>query len=161
VRLGSDLLKVDVVTELHVLGVNLENFETAGWVRNANIDLTIEAAKTTKGRIDRVGAVSGGHDNDVGARLHAVHQGEQLRNDTTLDLAVSLVTLGRNRVDLVDEDDGRRVLFRLLESLSEVGLGFTSHLGHDLGAVDEEEEGSRLVCNGTSHQRLTGTRGSV
>jgi hypothetical protein len=66
-----------------------------------------------------------------------------------------LVTLGSNRVDLVDEDDRRRVLLRLLERLPQVRLRLSRHLRHDLGTVDQEEERSRLVRNRTSHERLT------
>ena len=68
-----------------------------------------------------------------------------------------LVTLGRDRVDLVDKDDGGRVLLGLLERLAEVRLGLSGHLGHDLGTVDEEEEGAGLVGDGARHERLSGT----
>ncbi len=160
-RLGSDLLEIDIVAELHVLGVDLKDLETAGGVGDANVDLAIEAAEPTQGRVDRIGPVGGGHDDDVGPSLHAIHEGEELGDDTALNLAVRLLTLGSDRVDLVDKDDGGRVLLRFLESFSQVGLGFAGHLGHDLRTVDEEEEGAGLVGNGTSHQRLTGTGRSV
>jgi hypothetical protein len=100
------------------------------------------------------------HDDDVGASLEAVHEGQELRDDTTLNLAVGLVTLGRNRVNLIDEDDGGAVLLGLLEGLAKVGLGLSGHLGHDLGTVDKEEEGAGLVGDSTSHQGLAGTGGS-
>lgn len=106
-------------------------------------------------------SVSGGHDNDVGAGLHAVHEGEELGNNTALDLSVGLLTLGGDGVDLINEDDSRRVLLGLLEGLAKVGFGFTSHLGHDLGTVDQEEESTGLVGDGTSHQGLTGTGRTV
>ena len=48
------------------------------------------------------------------ASLEAIHEGEHLGYDTALDLAVGLVSLGGDGVDLVDEDDRRRVLLRLL-----------------------------------------------
>ena len=35
-----------------------------------------------------------------------------------------------------------RVLLRLLEGLAQVALTLTGHLAHDLGAIDEEEEGN-------------------
>ena len=161
VRLSSNLLKIDVITELHVLGVDLENLETAGRVGDANINLTVETAETTESGIDRVGTVGGGHNNDVGTGLHAVHEGKKLRDDATLDFAVGLVTLGGDRVDLIDEDDSGRVLLSLLEGLAQVRLGLASHLGHDLGTIDQEEKGTSLVGDSASHQRLTGTRGAI
>ena len=53
-----------------------------------------------------------------------------------------LLTLGGDGVDLVDEDDGGRVLLRLLERLPQVALRLAGQLRHDLRAVDEEEEGA-------------------
>lgn len=159
--LGSDDLEINVVTELHVLGVDLHNLKTAGRVGNTNVDLAIETAEAAKSGIDGVGSVGRSHDNDVRAGLHAVHEGEQLGNDSALDLTVGLVTLGGDRVDLVDEDDRRRVLLGLLESLAQVRFRLTSHLGHDLRAVDQEEESASLVGNGTRHECLTGTRRTV
>ncbi len=106
----GNLLKVDIVREFHVAGVDAEDLETAGRVGNANVDFTIESTETTKSRVDRVGPVGGSHHDDVGAGLETVHEREQLRNDTTLDFAVGLFTLGSDGVDFIDEDNGGRVL---------------------------------------------------
>jgi len=78
-----------------------------------------------------------------------------------LDLSVGLVPLGGDGVDLVNEDDRGGVLLGLLEGLPKVGLGLSGHLGHDLGPIDEEEEGSGLVGDGTSDQSLTRSGGTV
>jgi hypothetical protein len=161
VGLGCDGLEVNILGELHVLGVNLKDLQAASGVGNTNVDLAIEATETTKGRVDGVGAVGGGHDHNVGAGLHAVHEGEKLGDDTPLDLTVGLVTLGRDRIDLVDEDDRRAVLLGLLEGLAQVRLGLSGHLGHDFGAVDEEEECTSLIGNSARHKSLTGTRRTV
>ena len=89
--------------------------------------------------------------------LDTVHQCQQLRHDTTLDFAIGLVSLGSDRVNLVDKDDGRAVFLGLFECFTQVGLGFTSHFRHDFGSVDEEKEGAGLVGDSTSHERFTGT----
>ena len=78
VSLGRNGLKIDIVAELHVLGVDLQDLQTSSWVRNANVDLTIETTETTKCRVDGVGTVGGSHDDNVGACLHAVHEGQEL-----------------------------------------------------------------------------------
>lgn len=115
--------------------------------------------------------------------LETVHEGEELRNDSSLDLSVGLfegkartrsatsfekqeekqtylVSLGSNRIDLIDEDDGRTVLLGLLERLPQVALTLSGHLGHDLWSVDEEEEGSGFVGDGSSHEGLSSSRRS-
>jgi hypothetical protein len=160
VSLRGDGREIDIITQLHVLGVDLKNLQATGRVGNANVDLAIEAAVAAQGRVDRVRPVGGGHDDNVGSGLHAVHEGQQLRDDAALDLAVGLVSLRGDGVDLIDEDDGGRVLLGLLKGLAQVGLGLAGHLGHDLGAVDQEEEGARLVGDGSSHERFSGARGA-
>merc|ERR1719440_2620001 len=154
VRLLGELLEVDVVAQLHVLGLDAQHLEAAVLVRHANVHLAVEAAEATQRAVDRVGAVGRGDDDDVRARLEAVHQREQLRDDAALDLALRLLALGGDAVDLVDEDDRGRVLLRLLEGLAQVGLGLAGQLRHDLGPVDQEEEGARLVGDGARDERL-------
>src|SRR2546421_4185568 len=108
--------------------MDLKNFEAASGIRDANVDLTIEATESAKGRIDGVRSVGGCHDHNIGSGFHTVHEGEKLRHDTALDFAVCLLTLGGDGVDLINEDDGRRVLLCFLKSFAQVGLRFTSHL---------------------------------
>jgi len=90
----------------------------------------------------------------VRAALEAVHEREQLRDDAALHLAVGLLALGRDRVDLVDEDDCRSVLLGLLKRLAQVALTLASQLAHNLGAVDEEKKGAGLVRDRTRNERL-------
>ena len=47
------------------------------------------------------------------------------------------------------------VLLSLLERFPQVWLGFSSELGHDLGSVDEKEEGSSLVGDSASHESFS------
>ena len=48
--------------------------------------------------------------------------------NAALNFAICLLTLGGDGVDLINEDDGRRVLLCFLKSFAQVGLRFTSHL---------------------------------
>jgi hypothetical protein len=52
VRLAGDLLEVDVVSELHVLGVDAENLQAACGVGDADVDLAIEAAEAAEGGVN-------------------------------------------------------------------------------------------------------------
>ncbi len=54
------------------------------------------------------------NDHDLSARLEPVHQGQELGHHAPLDLSLraQLLALGRDGVDLVDEDDGRGVAAR-------------------------------------------------
>ena len=77
-KFNKYLFEINILAELHVLGVDAENLQSAGWVRNTNIDFTVEATEATKGRVDGVGTVGRGHDDDVGASLEAIHEGQEL-----------------------------------------------------------------------------------
>ena len=70
----------------------------------------------------------------------------------------NLFTLRGDGINFVDEDDSGGVLLGLLEGFAKIALGFTSHLAHDFGTVDQEEEGAGLVRHSSRHQGLTGTR---
>jgi hypothetical protein len=59
------LLKIDIVRELHVLGVNPEDFESSDSVRNSDVDFSVETSEATEGRVDRVRSVCGGHHDHV------------------------------------------------------------------------------------------------
>mmetsp|Transcript_3985 Transcript_3985/g.6142 ORF Transcript_3985/g.6142 Transcript_3985/m.6142 type:complete len:299 (+) Transcript_3985:1820-2716(+) len=94
-------------------------------------------------------------------RLEPVHQCQQLRHNTPLHLSLGLLSLGCNRIDLINEDDGGGVLFSLFKGLAEVTLRLSSQLGHDLRAVNQEEEGARLICNCTGNEGLAGPRWTI
>lgn len=155
------LLKVNVIGQLHVPGVDTEDLKTTNWVWDTNVNLTIKTTKTSKSRIDAVRSISGSNDDDIGTSLHTVHEGEELGDDTAFNFSTGLVTLRSNRVNLIDEDDCRRVLLSLLKGLTKVTLTLTGHLGHDLWSIDGEEEGTGLIGNGTSNQGLTSTRRAI
>ena len=87
--------------------MDTQNLETAGGVGDTNVDLAVEATEATEGRVNGIGPVGRGHNNNVRARLQAVHESKQLGNDAALNLAIRLLTLRGNGVDLVNEDDGR------------------------------------------------------
>jgi len=154
VRVAPDRLQVHVLVQLHVLGVDAHDLQAAGLVGHADVDLAVEAAEAAQRGVDRVGPVGRAHHDHVRARLEAVHERQQLRHDAALHLALRLLALGRDGVDLVDEDDGRRVLLRLGKHLAQVGLRLARQLGHDLRAVDDDEEGAGLVGHRARDERL-------
>ncbi len=85
-------------------------------------DLAVEAARAQQRRIEHVGAVGRGDDDDALVRLEAVHLDEQLV-ERLLALVIAVAEAGAamaaDRVDLVDEDDAGRVLLRLLEHVAD------------------------------------------
>lgn len=69
-----------------------------------------------------------------------------------------LFTLGCDRIDFINEDDSWCVLLGLFKGLSQITFRLSGHLAHNFGTVDQEEEGTSLVCDSTSHERFTRSR---
>ena len=72
--------------------MDTENLETTSRVGDTDVDFTIESTETTKSGVNGVRSVCGGHNDDVGAGLEAVHESKELRNDATFDFSISLQT---------------------------------------------------------------------
>mmetsp|Transcript_1727 Transcript_1727/g.4031 ORF Transcript_1727/g.4031 Transcript_1727/m.4031 type:complete len:777 (+) Transcript_1727:352-2682(+) len=153
--------RVNVLVELHVTGVDAEDFEASIFIGDTDIDFAIETTETTKGGVNGIGTVGTSNDNDRRTLLEAVHECQHLTDDTALDFSVGLFTLGGDRVDFINENNGGGILFGLFESLAKVRFGFTSHLGHDFGSIDQKEKGTRFVCNGTRNKGLSTSGWSI
>jgi hypothetical protein len=84
-------------------------------------NLAVDAARSDEGRVERLDFVGGHDDLDVATIVEAVQLVQQLKHGA-LDLAFAargrLVPLGADGVDLIDEDNGRRVLGCDLEELA-------------------------------------------
>ncbi len=145
-RLAGDRLDLDRLVERLALGVDLEDRDAALHVRPVEDDLAVEAARAQERRVEDVGAVGGGDDDDVGVRVEAVHLDEDLV-EGLLALVVAAAEAGAalaaDRVDLVDEDDARAVALGLVEQVADAaGADADEHLD-ELGARDAEERARR------------------
>jgi len=58
---------------------------------NANVHLTIKPSKPPEGRVHTVGSVGGSHDNHMRSLLEPIHECQQLGDNTSLHLTVSLL----------------------------------------------------------------------
>ena len=123
------------------------------------IDLAVEAAGAQQRRVEDVGAVGGGDDDDVGVRVEAVHLDEDLVQGL-LALVVAAAEAGAalaaDRVDLVDEDDAGRVALGLVEQVAHAGGADADEHLDELGAGDREEGHAGLAGDGAGEQRLAG-----
>ena len=122
-------------------------------------DLAVEAAGTQQRRVEHVGPVGRGDQDDALVRLEAVHLDEQLV-ERLLALVVAAAEAGAamaaDRVDFVDEDDARRVLLGLLEHVAHAaGADADEHLD-EVGAGDGEERHVGLAGDRAREQRLAG-----
>src|SRR5258705_246760 len=98
VGLAVEAGDVDIRAKRYAAGVDSENLAPPAFVGDADHDLAVEAAGAAQRLVDRLGPVGGGDDDEILARLQAVHQAQQLRDEAFLGLALDLAALGRDRV---------------------------------------------------------------
>src|SRR5690606_15760989 len=137
--------EVNPLRQRHAAGVNTQYLTPPAFVGNANDDFAIETARTAQRLVNRLGPICRGNDDEVGARLQPVHQRQQLRDETLFRLTRYLPPLGRDGIDLVDEQDRWGGLGRRLENLAQLLFGFAIGGAHDFRAVDEEEFRFRFI----------------
>ena len=132
-------------------------------VGQADVDLTVEAARAEQGLIEDVGTVGGRHDDDAIVGIKAVHLDQQLVQGlltfimTTAETSAALAAHG---VDLVDKDDGRHGLFGFFKQVAHTGSTDTDIHFHEVRAGDGVERHARLTRTGAGQQRFTGARGA-
>src|SRR5262249_16721988 len=133
----------------------------ADHVRVRHHDLTVEAARAQERRIEDVRPVGGGDQDDALIRLEAVHLDQQLVQ-RLLALVIAAAATGApmaaDGVDLVDEDDARRILLRLLEHVAHArGADANEHLD-EVRTGDGEERHIGFARDSARDQRLAGAR---
>ena len=158
-RAPGDQLEVDVGGDALVLAVHLEDGQALLEVGQRDHDLAVEAARAQQGGVEDVGPVGGRHHHDALGGLEAVHLREHLV-EGLLPLVVAAAEAGAplaaDGVDLVDEDDGRRLLAGRLEQVAHpAGADAHEHL-HEVGAGDRQERHARLAGHGPGQQGLAG-----
>src|SRR6266540_3015567 len=136
----------------------------SGAVGPVDDDLPVEAAGAQQRRVEDVGPVRGGDQDDVVLQLEAVHLDEQLV-ERLLALVVASAETGSamaaDGVDLVHEDDAGPGLLGLLEEVAHArGADADEHLD-EVGAGDREERHAGLAGDGPREQRLAGAGWAV
>ncbi len=148
-------LEVDAVADALVLAVDLQDGQALFEVGEGDDDLAVETAGPEQRGVEDVGAVGGGDDDDPFGRVEAVHLVEHLV-EGLFPLVVAAAQTGpplaADGVDLVDEDDGRRLLPGRLEEVPDpAGPDPDEHL-HEVGSAHREEGDAGLSGNGPGEE---------
>ena len=127
----------------------------------AHDDAAIEAAGTKQRRIENIGPVGRGDQNDAFIRFEAVHfdqQGIQRLLAFVVTAAQARAAMAAHGVNFVDEDDAGRVLLALFEQVAHAACADADEHFDEVRAGDREERNVRLSRNGPRQQRLTRSR---
>ena len=129
--------------ELELARERLEDVELRVVRRaHAEVEHAVEPPRPEQRGVEQVRAVRRADDEDVRARApaagEAVELGEQLRDDAVHDAArVAVVAaLGRDGVELVEEDDAGSGVACALEDAPDVRFGLADVHVEELGALD-------------------------
>ena len=99
-----------------------KNRLAAGKVGWADQHLAVEPPGPEEGRVEILDAVRSADDDDVGRRNEAVQLDQELiQGLVVLAVEARARAAHADRVELVDEDDRRRVLPRRVEELADAG----------------------------------------
>ena len=122
-------------------------------------DLTVEPSRAQQRRVQHIRPVGRSNYDDALVAVEPVHLDEQL-----IERLLALVmpaskagaTVAADRIDLVDEDDARSVLLRLVEHVAHArGADPDEHL-HEIRAGNREERHLGLARDSLGEQRLAG-----
>ena len=162
-RRRRDAVEVDVGREGDVARVHPQDRRAAVAVGRADGHAAVEAAGAEERAIEHVGPVRRADDDHAGRRVEAVHLGQDLVQ-RLLALVVAAAEAGRrraraaDRVELVDEDDRRRRLLRLLEEVADARRADADDRLDELRGRHREERDVRLAGDRAREQRLAGSR---
>ena len=121
-------------------------------------DLSVESAWAQQRWVQHIWPVRSRHEDHAITIAETVHLHQQLVKGLLAFVVATAhagATLASDSVDLVDEDDARRVFLRLLEQVANARGTHTNEHFHEVGTGDAEERHPRFACHGTREQRLT------
>ena len=152
---------VDVGRHRHLAHVDFQDLLAPRDVGVRHDDLPVEAAGPQQRRVEHVRTVGRGDDDDAFVGLEAVHLDEQLVQRLlalVVAAAEARAAMPADGVDLVDEDDARRVLLRLLEHVAHAASADADEHLDEVGARDREERHVGFARDRARDQRLAGAR---
>jgi hypothetical protein len=122
-------------------------------VRSWYHNVPIESTWTEQRGIQYVRPVGCSNQNDSIVGLESIHFHQQLIQ-RLFPLVMATTEAGSavasNRIDFVDKDDARRLLFALNEKVTYSGRSDADEHFHEIGTADTEERNSGFARDGTS-----------
>ena len=140
--------------------MDLEDLLPTSDVGQRNDDLAIEATGTKQRRVEHVGTIGRGDDDDPFVALETVHFDQQLIESLFAFVVPSSkprAAVAADGVDFVDENDAGRMLLRLLEHVAHTRCTDTDEHLDEIRTGDCEERNFRLARDGAREQCLTGS----
>lgn len=163
-RLLGDFPEVDSFGHLLPLRVDLEDFDACLEIGPVEEDMPVESSRSQKRRIENIGAIGCGHDNDMGALLEAIHLREDLI-ERLLALVMTSAkacssTLSPDRINLIDEDDAGGIALGACEEVTHAACANSDKHLDEFRARDGEEGHARFPRDCAGKEGFARARGS-
>ena len=156
-----DDLRRNVVGERFIFAVDSDDLFASLDVRDAYDDLAVKTARPEQSGIEHVRTVRRRDDYDARVFLESVHFNEQLVQSLlalVVASAESGASLAAYRVDLIDEEDARRVFLCLVEQVADARRAYAYEHFNKVGPADAEERDSGFARHGSGNVRLARSR---
>ena len=142
--------------------MDLQDLLTPDAVRPVHEHLPVEAARPQQGRIEDLGPVRCGDEDDSGRRVEPVHFDKELVQRLLLLVVAAEPGNGAagaaERVQFVDEDDAGRLGASLLEQVAHARRAHPDEHLHEFRSGDGEERHAGLAGDSLGEQRLARAR---
>ena len=151
--------RVHILAQRHFAHVHVQNLFAATDVWQRYVHLAVKPARAQQGGVQDVGAVGGGHHNHAQVGLKTVHLNQHLVQGLfTLVIATTqaCAPLATHGVNLVDEDDARRVLFGVLKHVAHTGRTYADKHFHKVGTADAKKRYLGFTGNAFGQQSFAG-----
>ena len=157
---GNDV-GADVLAQRHFTHVNSQDLLAPADVRQRHIHLAVKTARAQQGGVQNVRAVGGSHHNHADIGFKAIHLNQHLVQGLfALVIAATQAgaALAADCVNLINEDDARRVFLGVLKHVAHTGRADTDEHFNEVRAGDREERNLGLAGNAFGQQGLAGAR---
>ena len=152
--------QVDRRVELDFAGMDFEDLDTAFNIGKVDDDPAVKTARAQKSFIENVRTVSRCDQDDPFVRVKSIHFDEKLVERLfTLIVAPAdpCAAMAADSIDLIHEDDARRMLFGLVEHIADTACADADEHLDEIGAGNREEGTVGLAGDGFCDQGFSGS----
>ena len=154
-RAARDDAQIDIGAERGLARVNAKDLLAPLDIGVGHLHLTVKPAGAQQRRVQHIGAVGGGNDDDALIRLKSVHFDQQLVQrlfPLVIAAAITHATRPANRVDLINEHDAGGGFLGLFKHVAHPGCADADKHFHEIRAGNGKERHPRLTRNRAGEQ---------
>src|SRR5690606_28139007 len=141
---------LDVASNRHFTHVYIQDLFATTDIRQADDDLTVKTPRTQQRLVQHVSPVGCGNHDNTRVRLETVHLDQHLVQRLftfVIATAHASAAMATDCVDLVDEDDARRMLLGILEHVTYTRRTHTDKHFYKVGTGNREERDLGFASN--------------